>query len=83
MELVKTFKRIMKEKGLKGSMRAQRAGCLDACEYGPSVVVYPEGIFYGGVKPADVIEIVEEHLIANRPVKRLVIDFNSMPDSSE
>ena len=75
MELVKAFKKTLKERGLKGRIRAQRAGCLDACDYGPSMVVYPEGIYYGGVQPGDVEEIVSEHLIHNRPVERLRIDF--------
>ena len=83
MELVKAFKKSLKEKGLKGTIRAQRAGCLDACDFGPSIVVYPEGIYYGGVKPEDVNEIVEEHLISNRPVKRLVIDFPTSQGNSE
>jgi len=56
-------------------MRAQRTGCLDACEYGPSMVVYPEGIFYGNVQQSDVEEIISSHLLGNIPVKRLVIDF--------
>jgi (2Fe-2S) ferredoxin len=76
MELVKLFKKALKEKGLSGRMRAQRAGCLDACERGPSIAVYPEGIFYGGVKPEHVRTIVEEHLIGNRPVEPLIIDFS-------
>ena len=73
MELVKAFKKAVKEKGLKDTVRAQRAGCLDACDYGPSVVVYPEGIFYGGVQPGDVEAIVEQHLIHDRPVQRLLV----------
>lgn len=76
LELVKEFKKQMKVLNLNGRMRAQKSGCLDACEYGPSVVVYPEGIFYGGVTPKDVKEIVTEHLLNNRPVQRLIIDFN-------
>jgi (2Fe-2S) ferredoxin len=76
LELVKEFKKQMKELNLNGRMRAQKSGCLDACEYGPSVVVYPEGVFYGGVTPKDVTEIVNDHLLNNRPVKRLIIDFN-------
>ena len=76
MELVKTFKSVLKDKGLKGIVRAQRAGCLDACDFGPSVVVYPEGIFYGGVKPSDIDEIVNSHLINDVPVDRLIIDFS-------
>ncbi len=76
MELVKAFKKAVKDNGLKGTVRAQRSGCLDACEFGPSMVVYPEGIFYGGVQLSDVDEIVKEHVINNRPVERLIIDFS-------
>jgi len=83
MELVKAFKKSLNDKGLKGKIRAQRAGCLDACDFGPSMVVYPEGIFYGGVQPSDVEEIVNEHLLHGRPVSRLVIDFSKQIPSSE
>ncbi len=83
MELVKLFKKAIKDRGLKGRMRAQRAGCLDACEHGPSVVVYPEGVFYGGVKPEHVDEIVEQHLIQDRPVERLIIDFSKDTPSDD
>jgi (2Fe-2S) ferredoxin len=79
LELIKEFKKQMKESNLLSSMRAQKAGCLDACEYGPTVVVYPEGTYYGGVTPGDVTEIVNEHLINDRPVKRLIIDFENKP----
>ncbi len=61
----------LKKRGLKGMVRANSAGCLDACATGPSVVVYPEGIWYGGVTVADVPEIVESHLVGGRPVERL------------
>ncbi|REJ80904.1 MAG: (2Fe-2S) ferredoxin domain-containing protein [Bacteroidetes bacterium] len=77
MELVAEFKKILKAKNLKGRMRAQKAGCLDTCDYGPSVVVYPEGVFYGGVNTEDVKEIVEQHLINDKPVERLMINFNN------
>jgi (2Fe-2S) ferredoxin len=79
MELVKEFKKQLKEKGLKGTMRAQKTGCLDACAYGPSLVIYPEGVFYGGVAIPDVSEIVDEHLINNRIVERLSINFDEQP----
>jgi (2Fe-2S) ferredoxin len=72
-ELVQNFKDLIAKKGLKTSVRAQKAGCLDACEHGPSVVVYPEGVWYGRVKPSDVQEIVEQHLIQGKPVKRLIL----------
>ncbi len=77
LELVKEFKKQMKDNKLNGKMRAQKTGCLDACEYGPTVVVYPEGVYYGGVTPIDVSEIVNEHLLNDRPVERLIIKFNN------
>ena len=79
LELVKEFKKLMKEKNLLSTMRAQKTGCLDACEYGPTVVVYPEGTYYGGVTPADVAEIVNEHLVNDRLVERLIINFENKP----
>ena len=75
MELVKAFKKEIKDRGLNVDMRAQKAGCIDLCEFGPNVVVYPEGVFYGHVQLADVLEIVEEHLIHGRPVERLQLKF--------
>jgi len=58
-------------RGLKKEVRANAAGCLDACAYGPSIVVYPEGVWYGGVRLEDVAEIVESHLVNGVPVERL------------
>jgi len=65
------FKEELHRRGLKGQVRANGAGCLDACAHGPSVVVYPEGVWYGHVRPEDVPEIVEQHLLGGRPVERL------------
>lgn len=75
MELVELFKNQVKERGLATEVRAQRAGCFDVCAFGPSVVVYPEGVFYGHVQPSDVKEIIEEHIINDRPVERLKLNF--------
>ena len=63
----------LKRRGLKGAVRANGAGCLDACAHGPSMVVYPEGVWYGGVRVEDVPEIVERHLVGGQPVDRLRI----------
>jgi len=71
LELVALFKKKLNDKQLTIKVRAQRAGCLDVCDFGPTLVVYPEGVFYVGVTPADVDEIIEEHIINNRPVERL------------
>ena len=47
-------------------------GCLGPCHLGPSVLVYPEGIMYTGVKPEDVATIIDEHLMFDQPVARLL-----------
>ncbi len=65
------FKSLLHDKGLKSRMRANAAGCLDQCASGVTVVVYPEQIWYGGVKAEDVPEIVEQHLVGGVPVERL------------
>lgn len=56
-----------------GGVRVNAAGCLDRCEEGPVLVVYPEGVWYTYQGTADVDEIVDEHLIHGRPVERLKI----------
>ena len=70
-ELQKLFKEAIGDAGLKVTVRANKAGCLDQCEHGPTVVVYPEAVWYGFVQPEDVAEIVEEHVRLGRPVERL------------
>ena len=69
--LLKAFKKAIKERGLSDSIRANKSGCLDNCENGCSVVVYPEAIWYGHVTEADVGEIVEKHFAQGEPVARL------------
>jgi (2Fe-2S) ferredoxin len=63
----------LKRRGLQGLARANAAGCLDGCAFGPTIVVYPDGVWYGGVTLADVPEIVESHLLKGKPVERLLI----------
>jgi len=73
-KLVELFKTELKTRGLKGDIRAQKAGCLDTCEWGPSLVVYPEGTWYTYVDEADIDEIVDSHLVNGKIVERLLID---------
>jgi hypothetical protein len=74
MEIVDAFKTKLKEKQLNVKVRAQKSGCLDICDFGQTIVVYPEGVFYVGVELNDVDEIINEHIVNNRPVNRLVLD---------
>ncbi len=75
-ELQKLFKEKLAARGLKGKVRANQSGCLDQCEHGPNLVVYPDAVWYGRVTPADVDEIIESHILGGKPVERLVL-----PDS--
>jgi (2Fe-2S) ferredoxin len=70
-KLKSAFKDAIKDAGLRHTVRANDSGCLDQCEHGPVVVVYPEAVWYGHVQPGDVEEIVREHLVEGRPVERL------------
>lgn len=72
-ELKEIFKKRLGELGLKSTVRANTAGCLDACEFGASMVIYPEQIWYGGVTKDDIEEIIQSHIINGEPVERLKI----------
>ena len=56
-----------------GKVRINQAGCLDRCEEGPVCVVYPDAVWYTYVDESDVDEIIESHLLADKPVERLKI----------
>jgi (2Fe-2S) ferredoxin len=75
MILVNSFKEALKSRGLHVQMRAQKTGCLDACNFGPALVVYPEGTYYGNVQIEDINEIIENDLLQNQPVTRLVLPY--------
>lgn len=54
-----------------GAIRINKAGCLDRCEQGPVMVIYPEAVWYTYLDEHDIDEIIEEHLMNNRVVERL------------
>jgi (2Fe-2S) ferredoxin len=56
-----------------GRVRINQAGCLNRCAEGPTIVVYPEGVWYTYTGQADIDEIIEQHLQQGRPVGRLRI----------
>ena len=70
--LQKAFKAALAQRGVT-RVRANKSGCLDQCEKGPTVVVYPDTVWYGRVTLDDVDEIVDQHIIGGRPVKRLLM----------
>jgi (2Fe-2S) ferredoxin len=72
-EVLAAFKEKLFNAGFKRIVRPNKAGCLDQCSHGVCVVVYPDAVWYGGVKPSDVDEIIERHIKGGEPVQRLVI----------
>lgn len=67
------LKKRLAERGLKKVVRANAAGCLDQCEHGVTVVVYPEQVWYGNVTVADVPELIDRHIVGGEFVERLMI----------
>jgi (2Fe-2S) ferredoxin len=67
------LKQKLSERGLKTRFRANKAGCLDQCEHGPNMVIYPDAVWYGGVRANDLDEIIESHLLCGVPVARLML----------
>ena len=71
-KIIETMEAELKAKGLENEVQVIRTGCFGLCALGPIMIVYPEGCFYSEVKVEDVPEIVEEHLLKGRMVKRLL-----------
>lgn len=72
-EVLQEFVQQFEQRQFWGRYAVSSSGCLGTCGTGPSVLVYPEGIMYGGVKKEDVASIIEEHLLGNKPVERLKV----------
>ena len=71
-ELIRLFEEKIKNAGLEKEVKVVRTGCFGLCEMGPIVIVYPEGAFYSHIKPENVDEIVNEHLLKGRIVRHLL-----------
>ena len=71
-KIIEAMEAEIKAKGLENEVQVIRTGCFGLCALGPIMIVYPEGCFYSEVKVEDVPEIVEEHLLKGRMVKRLL-----------
>lgn len=72
-ELRKCFKKELARYELESPVRANEAGCLDQCELGPTVVIYPQAIWYGNVQVEDVPRIVRETIVNGRILEDLLI----------
>ncbi|MGB9812559.1 MAG: NADH-quinone oxidoreductase subunit NuoF [Thermovenabulum sp.] len=70
--VIEAFQKEIEKRGLGKEVKVVQTGCLGLCELGPNVLIYPEGSYYCRVKPEDIPEIVEEHLIKGRIVERLL-----------
>jgi (2Fe-2S) ferredoxin len=67
------FQAEIKKRQLGPLVRANKSGCLEQCELGPTVVIYPQQIWYGHVRPEDVPRIVEETIVNGRVLHDLLI----------
>lgn len=78
-EVEEALIRELRERGLDREIAVIETGPLGIIGKGVVMVVYPEGIYYGNVKLEDIPELVEEHFIKGRPLKRLMLEGVSMP----
>ena len=72
LALIEDLRRLIKQSAIADDVRVTRTGCMGRCGEGPTVVVYPDGIWYRGVAPADAAALVDDHLVGDRIVARLV-----------
>ena len=79
-KIIEAMEAEIKAKGLENEVQVIRTGCFGLCALGPIMIVYPEGCFYSEVKVDDVPEIVEEHLLKGRMVKRLLYKETVTPE---
>ncbi|AWI79916.1 ferredoxin [Parazoarcus communis] len=71
-EVYQGFMEAFQARNLWADYAVTNTGCIGPCSNGPSVLVYPEGVMYSGVSAADVGSIIDEHLIGDTPVERLL-----------
>ncbi len=68
---VKVLRAAVQKAGRQSDIRINKAGCFSQCGHGPMIVVYPEDVWYAGVKDTDLDEIITSHIIGGAPVERL------------
>jgi sirohydrochlorin cobaltochelatase len=73
-KFVKYLRGEVAKAGRHQDVRINKAGCFSQCGHGPMIVVYPDNVWYAGVKEADLTEIVQSHILGGQPVLRLVYE---------
>ena len=82
-KIIEELEAQLKANGIEKEVMVVKTGCFGLCALGPIMVVYPEGAFYSMVQPEDVAEIVSEHLVKGRIVKRLLYSETVSEDGDE
>ncbi|MBD3648761.1 MAG: (2Fe-2S) ferredoxin domain-containing protein [Pseudomonadales bacterium] len=72
-ELRDAFAAEFEARNLWGRFKLNTSSCLGACEHSPGVLVYPEGVLYGNLTPANVPQIIEQHLLGNEAIEELKV----------
>ena len=80
-QIIEALEAQLAENGLASEIKVIKTGCFGHCERGPIMIVYPEGVFYSRVTADDVPEIVEEHILKGRIVKRLLYQDTASHDT--
>ena len=72
IDIRKDFVKLINESGLKGKVRANKSGCLDICEKGPAIVIYPKGFWYLRLERKNIEKLFKHSVIGDEPVKELI-----------
>ena len=75
LDIIRQLKKLVRDHNLSDKIRINRSGCLDACSFGHSMVIYPEAFWYGHVDKTNLIDIFEHSILHNKPFKPLQIIF--------
>uniref|UniRef100_UPI00071E3347 NADH-quinone oxidoreductase subunit NuoF n=1 Tax=Gorillibacterium timonense TaxID=1689269 RepID=UPI00071E3347 len=73
-KIIAALQKEVSNHGIEDKVEVVRTGCFGLCELGPVVIVYPEGVFYSRVEVKDIPDLVEQHLLNNKPLNRLVYE---------
>lgn len=79
-QLLTKLQEEVQQRGLSEEVAVTACSCLGPCESGPMMVVYPEGVWYAGVRVEDVSEIVDSHVMQRQPVQRLRYDWTAQSE---